>query len=62
VDESVDGGVIIMQAIVKILPGMDLAHLEAAVHKAEHKILPKTVKYFIENKIKIQNRRVILEE
>lgn len=62
VDETVDGGVIILQSIVKIKPEMNLEELTMAIHKAEHKLLPKTIKYFLEDKIKIKNRRVILEE
>jgi folate-dependent phosphoribosylglycinamide formyltransferase PurN len=41
---------------------MNLESLEAAIHKAEHKILPQTVRYFLEDKIKIQNRRVYIEK
>ncbi len=62
IDNTLDGGIIILQSIVKIKPNMSLADLESAIHKEEHKILPKSVKYFIEGKIKIINRRVVIEE
>lgn len=62
IDNTVDGGIIILQSVVKIKPKMTLADLETAIHKEEHKILPKSVQYFIEDKIKIINRRVIIEE
>jgi len=62
VDNTIDGGIIIAQAVVKITPEMNLESLEAAIHKAEHKILPQTVRYFLEDKIKIQNRRVYIEK
>lgn len=62
IDNTVDGGIIILQSVVKIKPKMTLEELETAIHKEEHKILPKSVQYFIEDRIKIINRRVIIEE
>lgn len=61
VDNTVDGGIIISQAVVKITKEMNLESLEAAIHKAEHKILPQTVRYFLEDKIQIQDRRVYIQ-
>jgi phosphoribosylglycinamide formyltransferase 1 len=62
VDNTVDGGVIIQQAVVKIQADMNLETLETAIHKAEHRLLPQTVRYFLEDKIKIQDRRVYIQK
>lgn len=63
VDSSLDGGRVIMQSVVKIKPGMKEEDLRIAIQKEEHKILPKSVQYFIEDRLVIHGRDVkILEE
>ncbi|MCB1177168.1 MAG: phosphoribosylglycinamide formyltransferase [Leptospiraceae bacterium] len=62
VDETVDGGEIILQSEVKITSEMTETGLTERIHKEEHKILPKSVQLFIEGKLEIKNRRVIIKE
>jgi phosphoribosylglycinamide formyltransferase-1 len=52
VDESVDGGKIIMQARVPILPGDDEEKLAARVLEIEHLVLPETIKLLAEKNLK----------
>ena len=48
VDAGIDTGEIIAQDPVRVLPGMTLAELEAAIHRQEHHIFPETVKKLIQ--------------
>ncbi len=62
VDSSLDGGKIILQSVIKIKADMNLTELTAKVQKEEHKILPKTVQYFIEDRIIINGRQIQIQE
>lgn len=53
VDNKLDGGEIIAQKAVYILPEYDLCALEEKVHEAEHELLPQVVADVCEGKIKI---------
>lgn len=46
---ELDGGPIIDQAVVEILPGETLESLAARVHAAEHQLLPKVVRHLAES-------------
>lgn len=46
---ELDGGPIIDQAVVEILPGETLESLSAKVHAAEHRLLPKVVRQLAES-------------
>lgn len=46
---ELDGGPIIDQAVVEILPGESLESLSARVHAAEHQLLPKVVRQLAES-------------
>lgn len=48
-----DGGEIIAQKAVEILPEYDLEKLEEKVHEAEHILLPRVVADIAQGKIKI---------
>jgi folate-dependent phosphoribosylglycinamide formyltransferase PurN len=48
--------------VIKIKEGMNLTELTAKVHKEEHKILPKTVQYFIEDRIITNGRQIQIQE
>ncbi|MDG3060510.1 phosphoribosylglycinamide formyltransferase [Lacticaseibacillus casei] len=48
VDAGIDTGEIIAQDPVRVLPGMTLAELEAAIHRQEHHTFPETVKKLIQ--------------
>jgi len=61
VDESVDGGPVIVQAVVPVLPEDTGETLAERILSWEHKILPQTIQWFAENRIKINGRKVVVE-
>ncbi len=61
VDESVDAGPVIVQAVVPVLPEDTGETLAERILKWEHKILPQTIQWFAEDRIKIEGRKVIVE-
>ncbi len=58
VDESLDSGPIILQAPCYIYSNESVAKLEEKIHQVEHKIYPKAVKYFCEDRLIIKGRKV----
>ncbi len=58
IDELMDHGPIILQSAVKIEESDTLEFLEAKIHKAEHKLYPQAIKLFLEDKLKIEGRKV----
>jgi phosphoribosylglycinamide formyltransferase 1 len=58
VDEDLDSGPIILQEAVDIDPDDSVEELEEKIHKVEHKIYPEAVKYFCEDRLEIDGRRV----
>lgn len=58
VDEGLDSGPIILQEAVDIDPDDSVEELEEKIHKVEHKIYPEAVKYFCEDRLEIDGRRV----
>ncbi len=61
VDESVDGGPPIVQAVVPVLPEDTAESLADRILSYEHRILPQTVQWFAERRVKIEGRKVIVE-
>lgn len=57
VDEGVDTGPIILQAVVKIKDGDTEESVSKRILRQEHKIYPKAVKLFARGKIKIVGRK-----
>ncbi|HMV45770.1 MAG TPA: phosphoribosylglycinamide formyltransferase [Leptospiraceae bacterium] len=62
VEEGIDSGPIILQSIVEILPNSTISDLTQNIHAEEHKILPLSVEYFIQDKIQIEGRKVFIRE
>lgn len=60
VDEGVDTGPIILQAVVKVKDGDTEESLAKRILKQEHKIYPKAVKLVAKGKIKIVGRKTII--
>jgi len=60
VDDGVDTGPIILQAIVSIGDSDTEQTLLERIHKEEHRVFPEAVRLFCEGKIKIEGRRVII--
>ena len=58
VDTGMDTGSIILQAVVKIKENDTEESLSKRILRQEHKIYPKAVKLFAQNKIKISGRRI----
>jgi phosphoribosylglycinamide formyltransferase-1 len=61
VDENLDAGPIVLQAVVPVEDGDDEDALSARILKEEHRIYSEAVKLVLEGKFKIQGRRVILK-
>jgi phosphoribosylglycinamide formyltransferase-1 len=58
VDEGLDSGPIIIQRAVNIDQDESMEELEEKIHRVEHKIYPLAVKYFCEDRLKIEGRKV----
>jgi len=60
VDEGLDSGPIILQSCVPVLPGDAEETLTARILEQEHIIYPEAVRLFVEGKLKIEGRNVVL--
>jgi len=60
VDESVDGGPIILQAVVPVEQEDTVESLSLKILKEEHRIYSEAVKLFCEGRLKIEGRRVLI--
>lgn len=60
VDEGVDTGPIILQAIVKVKDSDTEESLSKKILKQEHKIYPKAVRLFAEGKIRTKGRKTAI--
>ncbi|MDH7511212.1 MAG: phosphoribosylglycinamide formyltransferase [Methanolinea sp.] len=58
VDEGVDTGPIIVQTCVPVLPGDDEESLSGRILKEEHRCLPRAVRAFCEDRIRVRGRMV----
>lgn len=61
VTEGVDEGPIILQAAVPILDQDTPDSLAARILEQEHKIYPRAVQLFAENRLRVDGRRVLIE-
>lgn len=62
VDAGVDSGPVILQAVVPVLDDDDEESLSARILKYEHQILPRALELISEGRVKVEGRRVIIEE
>jgi phosphoribosylglycinamide formyltransferase-1 len=62
VDEGVDTGPIILQAVVPIYDTDTEDSLLERIHKEEHKIYPEAIRLFAEGKLRIAGRRVFIRD
>jgi phosphoribosylglycinamide formyltransferase-1 len=62
VTEGVDEGPIILQAAVPILDHDTPETLAARILEEEHKIFPRAVQLFAEGRLKVDGRRVLIED
>jgi len=61
VSKEVDSGAVIIQAVVPILPDDTEETLSDRILQMEHRIYPQAIKWFSENRIKLEGRKVIVE-
>jgi phosphoribosylglycinamide formyltransferase 1 len=57
---EVDSGPIVLQSAVKVQEGDTPESLSARILKQEHRIYPLAVKLFVEGRLKIEGRRVLI--
>lgn len=62
VDEEYDTGPIILQDIVRVEPGDTPESLAARVLETEHRIYPRAVRLFAEGRLRVDGRRVFIED
>ncbi|WP_448587781.1 phosphoribosylglycinamide formyltransferase [Thermocrinis sp.] len=62
VSEELDNGPVIIQACVPLLPEDTEESLSERILKFEHKLLPQAVKWISEGRVKVKDRKVIVEE
>jgi phosphoribosylglycinamide formyltransferase 1 len=62
VNEEVDGGPIILQAVVPVLPSDDAGTLSGRILIQEHLIYPRAIQMIAENRLHIENRKVSYKE
>ncbi len=61
VDETLDGGPIVAQEAVPILPDDDEASLHARIRDAEHRLLPRVVALALAGALRLDGRRVAID-
>ena len=61
VSKEVDSGAVIIQAVVPVLPDDTEETLSERILKMEHRIYPQTIKWFSEGRIKLEGRKVFVE-
>jgi phosphoribosylglycinamide formyltransferase-1 len=62
VDEGVDTGPIINQAVVPIIYGEDRESLTYRIHREEHRLYPEVIRWIAKGKVRLDGRRVIVGE
>lgn len=60
VDEGTDSGPIILQAAVEVLPDDTEETLSARILEQEHILYPRAIQLFVEGRLKIDGRRVVV--
>lgn len=57
VDETLDGGPIVLQEAVPVLPDDDAGRLAARLHDVEHRLLPEALGLLCADRIRVEGRR-----
>ncbi len=60
VDEEVDHGAVIAQAVVPVLADDDEASLQKRIQSMEYRIYPQVLQWFAENRVQVEQRRVCI--
>ncbi|HAT51165.1 MAG TPA: phosphoribosylglycinamide formyltransferase [Alphaproteobacteria bacterium] len=61
VDDGVDTGPIVIQAVVPVLPGDDAKSLAARILVQEHRIYPQAVRWYAQGRLRLVDGKVLLE-
>jgi phosphoribosylglycinamide formyltransferase-1 len=62
VDDSYDTGPVVLQYPVPVLQGDDAGSLAERVLDVEHVLYPEALRLFAQEKVRVEGRRVVLEE
>jgi phosphoribosylglycinamide formyltransferase-1 len=62
VDEGIDTGPIVRQAVVPVLDSDTVESLSARILEQEHRIYPEALKLLVEDRIEVEGRRVRIRE
>ncbi len=62
VDAGVDSGPIILQSAVAVRDEDDEASLAARILRREHRLYPRAVQLFFSGRLRLENRRVLIEK
>jgi phosphoribosylglycinamide formyltransferase-1 len=62
VNEECDEGPIIIQAAVPVFPDDTEAALSARILEQEHRIYPRAIQLYAEDRLRIQGRRVLVRD
>ncbi len=62
VDETLDGGPIVLQEALRVSPQDDEATLSARIHALEHRLLPQAVELMARGRLAIDGRKVTILE
>lgn len=60
VDEGLDTGPVLCQAVVPVLDGDTVEALSARILKEEHRIYSEAIRLLVEDRIRVEGRRVVL--
>lgn len=61
VSEELDGGAVVAQAEVPVLPGDDEASLRARVQKQEHRLYPEVIGWYAAGRLRLEGQRAVLD-
>ncbi|HWP63012.1 MAG TPA: bifunctional phosphoribosylaminoimidazolecarboxamide formyltransferase/IMP cyclohydrolase [Candidatus Binatia bacterium] len=61
VDEVLDGGPIVLQEAVPVLPGDDEATLHDRIRAVEHRLLPRATALLLAGALRVEGRRVVVD-
>ncbi len=61
VSDEVDGGPIIAQAVVPVLPDDTVETLQARVLKEEHRLYPRAIRWFVEGRLHLNENLVVVD-